>query len=163
MVCVTYVRSLVLTTVFYLVAIEFTQTAGIVCPPKEAIAPCGCALGWSGGIDLDCSDLYLGDAKISELLDIYLTTPGLDPLTSLYLSSNNLTYIPHQLKLFPKLEHMDIDDNNYRAIEKNSFNFQVSAKTRIELDDCRSISTIAPGAFRGNSVTFLPLNVVLII
>ena len=75
--------------------------AVIVCPPAAAYSPCECIENNSaerpGTIALDCLFKSLVDSKISEILDAFLTTPGISPLVRLELGGNQLTFIPDQI------------------------------------------------------------------
>ena len=88
---------------------------------------------------------------MSDILDAFLTTPGLSPLKAVYLQENNLTYVPHQLKLIPSLSSVVIDGNEIAVIEKDSLKYHVSECTVIKLFG--QATTFEPGAFRGTQIS----------
>ena len=82
-----------------------------VCPPADKLEPCKCHVFGSGDkkegtLSFDCFELYLGDEKISQVLDAFISTPGVSPLRELYLYKNNLTRIPDQVRHFTELDHV---------------------------------------------------------
>ena len=97
-----------------------------VCPPSEAFAPYRCGVNsFRGELALDCGDRYLGDDRISDILDVFLSTPELSALPEIFLDYNNLTYVPHQLKSFQKL-YLVLSNNLITSVEKDSLKYQVS-------------------------------------
>ena len=129
--------------------LQYTGKIEYVCPPSAAIAPCRCGVeSITGEIALDCFNKHVGDANMSDILDVFLTTPELSALPAIFVEYNDLTYVPHQLKFFPKVD-LILADNKITIIEKDSLNYQVSGKSAIDLSD-NGLTTIAPGAFRGN-------------
>ena len=147
-------ESALITTLVCLVAIGLANTADpFVCPPKETIVPCGCGFNNNyKGIYLDCDAMQLGDENVSDILDVFLSTSGLTPLAIVYFYRNNLTRVPHQLKLFPALQGINLEVNKFTTIEKNTFKYQVSSESFSISLGYNQVTTIAPGAFRGKLV-----------
>ena len=122
--------------------------ADVTCPPAAAYEPCDCSEASSkpGTVILTCDNL--NDSKVSDILDAFLTTPGVSPLGDLNLSNNQLTRVPSQIKLFDKLEWVDLLINSITSIESGAFNFPNAANPirYLHLDD-NQLTTIASGTF----------------
>ena len=123
-----------------------------VCPPADKLEPCKCHVFGSGDkkegtLWFDCIELNLGDEKISQVLDAFISTPGVSPLRELYLYKNNLTRIPDQVRHFTELDHVFLESNEIKTIEKGSLNFTRTLYL-FTLNDNKMI-TIEPGAFSG--------------
>ena len=129
------------------------EAAAVVCPGPEAYSPCTCYEygNQPGTIYLYCGEKNLNDSRASEILDAFLTTPGVSPLGNVCFSSNQLTRVPHQLHLFPQLDFVWLNDNNISTpIQSGAFNFNVKDAPVKNLDLQRSqLTSIAPGAFQG--------------
>ena len=128
--------------------------AEVVCPPAADYAPCQCSDYFlkPGKILLTCKILKLGDSKISDILDAFLKTPGVSPVGCLELSSNQLTRVPSQMKLFDQLEWVELYNNNITFIESGAFNFPNASDPLQYLDlTYNKMTTIAPGTFTGQS------------
>lgn len=71
------------------------------CPSDELITPCECKENENilGTLHLVCADKKLDDSKIDQILDTFLKTPGVSPLTLVSLKSNQLTRVPQKLPL----------------------------------------------------------------
>ena len=136
---------------------QYTGKVDFVCPPYAAIGPCTCGVRENSPSDkeitLNCFQRYLGDARISDILDVFLTSPGLLPFYQIDLQENNLTRVPHQLNLLLKaggfIKTTNLEYNELTSIEKNSFKYRVSDTSKILLSS-NQMTAIAPGAFRGN-------------
>ena len=127
-----------------------------VCPPADKLEPCKCHVfdrgdtKKGGTLWFDCTELYLGDEKISQVLDAFISTPGVSPLRELYLYKNNLTRIPDQVRHFTELDRVDLGSNEIKTIEKGSLNFTRTLGL-FTLNDNKMI-TIESGAFDGTTV-----------
>ena len=62
----------------------------------------------------NCWDTQLGDEKMSERLDKFISTPGVSPLRELILTNNTLTQIPEQIRHFNQLSGLHLDSNPIR-------------------------------------------------
>ena len=80
----------------------------VVCPSAADYAPCECSeyIYQPGTVFLGCSSKQLTDSRASDILDVFLTTPGVSPLVYLDLQYNQLTREPSQIKSFPQLERV---------------------------------------------------------
>jgi hypothetical protein len=122
-----------------------------VCPPAEKLEPCKCHVfdrddtKKGGTLRFNCTELYLGDEKISQVLDAFISTPGVSPLRELYLYKNNLTRIPDQIRHFTELDRVELGSNEIKTIEKGSLNFTRTLGL-FKLNDNKMI-TIESGAF----------------
>ena len=126
----------------------------IVCPAPEDYAPCTCnnntLTNNPGTIYLDCFNkpsLNLTDARASEILNAFLTTPGVTPLGAIDMWNNLLTVVPSQIPLFPEVNYVDVGQNVIPLIKTGAFNF-VKTLTFLYISDCQ-LNTIEPGAFGG--------------
>ena len=140
--------------------------ADVVCPPEAAYAPCGCS-EYSEKPDtiyLNCYNRNLGDSKMSDILDAFLTTPGISPVGLLDLMSNRLTRVPTQMKFFNQLDYVYLNNNDITSIESGAFNFPDAANPILDLDlQNNQLTTIAPGAFKGLNQHLNILNIRYII
>jgi len=83
------------------------------------------------------------------MLDSFITTPGVSPMAELNLFNSQLTRVPNQIKYFPQLEIVYLNDNKIESIDAGTFNFTGTSRVLyIYLND-NQLSTIAPGAFQG--------------
>ena len=132
--------------------------ASIVCPPAANYAPCDCAENSSlkpGTIILNCASRNLNDTRVSDILDAFLTTPGVSPVTFIFFPNNQLTYVPSQMKRFTQLGEIYFSQNPIASINANDFNFAGSANSFSFLDLSRTrLTFIAPGAFQGKKIIF---------
>lgn len=123
-------------------------TSQIVCPDRTAIAPCNCNDGGDNvGIELECFAKDLTDAQVSVILDTYLSTPGVSPLTYLMLRANQLTRIPSQVTSLPQLDRIELNFNKITTVATGSFNLKATLKWLFLENNL--IATIEPGAFQG--------------
>ena len=121
-----------------------------VCPSANVILPCTCSQYTTNTTQLDCNSLNLIDSQASEILDAYLSSPGVSPVGQLYLSNNNLTRVPVQVKSFTQLEYAILDYNSITSIESGAFNASDAANPlRYLFLDGNQLTKIAPGAFKG--------------
>jgi len=128
--------------------------SAVVCPPAEAYSPCKCVetafvreIYKPGTIYLQCYERNLSDLRLSDILDAFLTTPGVSPVGKLGLSFNQLTKVPKQIKLLPQVVAVDLKGNNISSIESGAFNF--TTLQFLEMQKSQVVN-IAPGAFQGN-------------
>ena len=85
---------------------------------------------------------------MSQLLDSFLKTQNVSPLTHLLLELNNLTRIPHQIRKFHQLESIVLNNNEIKSIDSWAFNFTGITAKLINVE-VNGLETIAPGAFQG--------------
>ena len=141
--------------------------ADIVCPPEADYAPCGCReySKTPGTIYLNCQSQKLTDSQMSDILDAFLTTPGVSPVAFLSLEYGKLlTRVPSEVRLFNQLDWVFLSDNNITSIDSGAFNFPDAANPLGNLDLAyNKITTIAPGAFKGQSFSNQWINSYLII
>ena len=129
-------------------SVQLVQAA-ITCPPDDAYAPCYCYeyIGKSETLTIDCQNRNLSDSKISEILDVFLTTTNnISPVSQIDLTSNQLTRIPRQIRSFSQLEDVFLIDNPIKSIEWGDFN-TTGHNPSIFIGN--QLTTIAPGAFTG--------------
>ena len=134
----------------------FINAVSSQCPPQEAYSPCLCDLSFydDGAILLNCNRQYIGDQKMSEILDYFLSDLGLNySLRSLDLQYNFLTKIPDQITFLPQLQEIDLYANDIQEITTGSLTLN-SAET-IVLMFGPKIKTIEPGAFATGIVSFI--------
>ena len=96
--------------------IGYTFAAG-GCPPATLLEPCKCHIFSSsdaneGNLWFECPELYLGDDKMSQVLDQFISTPGIGQLREIYLYRNNLTRIPDQIRNLTKLNRVILGSNS---------------------------------------------------
>ena len=128
----------------------------VICPPLEMYVPCGCVADSAGDgntIALECHDHLLGDARVSEILDVFLTTPSISPVSSLSLFRNLLTRVPDQIVKFTQLDSIILDHNSIHTIAKNSFNF-IRSPRYVWLSN-NQMTSIEKDSFQGNIITIL--------
>ena len=125
----------------------------VVCPSAADYAPCECSeySYQPGTIFLGCSSKQLTDSRASEILDAFLTTPGVSPLVYLDLQYSQLTRVLSQIKSFPQLERVYIVFNSITSVDYNkAFNFTEGAYPLDGLTlHVNQLTTIAPGSFKG--------------
>jgi len=100
-----------------------------------------------GTLILECSRCNLTDSEVSDILDAFLSTPGVSPLLILNLSGNQLTRVPSQMQLFTELVVIEFQNNAIPSIESGTFNSN-DDNWSLYLDS-NQLTTIAPSAFRG--------------
>ena len=124
--------------------------AEIICPPPESYAPCSCSVDSTGNgttVRVGCSFNFLGDVRVSEILDAFLTTPSVSPVSYLTLNWNLLTRVPLQISQFTHLETVLLDQNFIISLPKNAFNFTRPPRY-LWLNNNR-LNAIEAGAFQG--------------
>ena len=127
--------------------------ADVVCPSADVIEPCNCT-EYPNKPDiafLECPSRNVNDLRASEILDAFLTTPGVSPFVGFNLWGNRLTRVPDQTKLFDQLIYVFLNNgNSITSIELGTFNFPDAANPLqwLWLQD-NQVTTIAPGAFKG--------------
>lgn len=129
-------------------SVQLVQGA-VTCPPDDAYAPCDCYeyIGKSETVTIDCQNQNLSDSKMSEILDVFLsTTNNISPVSEIDLTSNQLTRIPSQIRSFSQLVDVSLVDNPIKSIEAGDFN-TTGHNPSIFIGN--QLTTIAPGAFKG--------------
>lgn len=96
---------------------------------------------------------------MSDILDVFLSTYStttiaadevtISPLGALSLWNNYLTYVPHQVKFFSKLDWLNLWNNEITAIESDAIDSTVIAFHYLDLAR-NQLTTIAPEAFKGS-------------
>ena len=132
--------------------------ADVICPPAADYAPCLCGenRGRPGTVYLYCYNQNLTDSQMSGILDAFLTTPGVSPLGYLSMWQNQLTRVPTQIKSFNQLDAVYIYENSIASIGSGAFNFPDAANPVRDLSlYYNQLTTIAPGAFRGQQNKFV--------
>ena len=125
------------------------------CPKRDLIQPCTCYRDLNNDHDvilptsfLNCGTWPLGDERVSEILNLFLTDTTLSPLSSFYLYYTRLSRIPRQVPLFPLLNlQLSFTYNNITSIGRGAFRFSRTLQ-RLALREMQ-LSTIEPGAFQG--------------
>ena len=120
----------------------------VTCPPPASFSPCSCrdAGDRDGTTWVDCSNKNLGDARIRDILNVFLS-PRVSPLGTLYLNNNSLTQVPEQIKMFPQLKKVWLDHNRIRSIASGAFDF-TARLDKLSLYH-NPIINIENGAFKG--------------
>ena len=95
--------------------------AAVICPPAADYAPCDCEER-NGTITLTCDMRNLNDSQVSDILDAFLTTPGVSPVGDLNLYQNRLTRVPTQIKFFDQLKRVTLQENSITSVESGAFN-----------------------------------------
>ncbi len=129
---------------------QLIVVAEVRCPTPVRILPCQCSEDPFGGNEtsqLRCYRRNLEDQTISDILDVFLTTPLLSPLTRLDAFRKRLTKIPEQLPRFPRLDSVQLHENDIHHISSGAFNFR--ADMFILNLRYNQLTTIEPGAFQG--------------
>jgi hypothetical protein len=132
---------------------DIDRTA-VVCPNPSDYSPCECNDRGDETVILNCRGRQLNDSKVSDILDSFISTPGVSPLASLNLWQNKLTRGPKQVKLFNRLEHLDLEGNQIRTVESGAF--KSNQLLSVFLSDNQLVD-IEPGAFEG-VISSLALN-----
>jgi len=122
----------------------------IICPAFEIYSPCTCTERpiSPDTIEIDCVYRFLSDSRMNEIMDALLTTPGISPVSILFLSNNLLTRVPDQIRFFPRLTTANLDYNKLTSIDNGAFNFTTKLSYLNIFGN--QIATIAPGAFQGS-------------
>lgn len=144
-------RSLVIVLVSTILLLLSTE-AEIVCPLRDSYVPCYCGESSSNpdNIYLNCYAKSLTDSMVSDILDSFLTTPGISSLDYVDLSVNQLTRVPDQIRYFPQLTNLDLSNNKLTAIETGGLNISSISISNLYLEN-NQLTTIAPGVFQGFS------------
>ena len=124
--------------------------AAVICPPAEGYAPCACQIDPYGDgttIRLNCNNQQLNDGQASAMLDVFLTTPGISPLSWFNFPGNRLTRVPNQFPLFPQLNFVDLGRSSIESVPTGAFNF--SSTLNILYLNENGLRSIQPGAFQG--------------
>jgi Leucine-rich repeat (LRR) protein len=100
-------------------------------------------------ISLDCNSKRLNDSQTGDLLNAFLTTPGVSQVAWIDLHFNQLTRIPAQIRSFPKLVYIDVSFNTIDVFQSGDFNFVSSNKLTTLWGNGNRLKSIAPGAFEG--------------
>ena len=136
--------------------------ADTVYQPEAAYLPCTCnqystplsEVDQYGIIALSCYGENLNDSRVSDILDAFITTPDVSPLTYLNLPSNNLTRVPTQIKSFDQILVVNLRSNAITSIQSSAFyltdSYNSNPYTYPYFDlTSNQLTTIAPGAFTG--------------
>ena len=137
-----------------------------VCPPAAKLEPCKCHVfdigeKNEGTLKLDCSQSFLSDEQMSQVLDAFISSPGVSPLRELYLYKNNLTRIPDQIRHFTELDRVILNSNQIQLIKNGSFNFTRTLGL-FSLNN-NTLMTIESGAFDGTMYNYLFDNFFIIV
>ena len=140
-----------------LLILDLAAANDLTCPPPASFAPCTCRDGGErdGTTWVDCSNKNLGDARIRDILNVFLS-PRVSPLGTLYLNNNSLTQVPEQIKLFPQLKKIWLDHNRIRMISSGAFDF-IARLDKLSLYN-NPVVSIEHGAFKGILVYLKCLN-----
>ena len=113
--------SLMLMKLLMLPSLSFVKS-GVVCSPEADYTPCGCReYSKTPSIQkhLNCQSKKLTDYQMSDILDAFLTTPGVSPVAFLSLEYGKLlTRVPSQVRLFNQLKWVFLNDNNITSIDR---------------------------------------------
>lgn len=91
----------------------------------------------------------LDDTSVASILDWLLSSPSNSTVWNIDFSMNQLTVIPLQLSLFPRLHGSYMADNFIKRLPADSFNFHPSTAIQtVDLKNCL-VEMIEPGAFAG--------------
>ena len=120
----------------------------IVCPKPEDYFPCRCVDYGSASVYLFCDRQNMRDDKISQILQAYLATPGVSPLSFLQLQYNQLSRVPQEIHLFPQLNYVNLEYNNIENVQTAAFNFTATLY-QLYLSS-NPLVTIEPDAFAGS-------------
>ena len=120
----------------------------MVCPPAADLVGCTCQEAWSdeSGLDIDCREAKLNDARVEGLLKALLET-GVSPAVTFDASKNNLTKVPDDLSKLSKLTYIDMSDNQITSIPSGAFQSSSTKEIGIYLSKNR-ISSLSRGAFK---------------
>jgi len=124
-----------------------------ICPADNDFLPCTCTYNTFSNNNtayLHCSS-DINDARISEILKAFITTPKIAPLGRLELWTSKLTRIPDEIRLQPKLDYIYILHNEIKTIKSGAFNFSDKLHATYLYLYNNQISSIEPGAFQGNT------------
>ena len=103
--------------------------------------------------------MNLNDSTVGNILDSFVNKSGtVSPIGELRLESNDLTSIPQQITFFKQLSSVQLYNNNITEVPEGIFNFAVTP-IRLVLY-LNQIKTIAPYAFRSNTISKLIINLV---
>ena len=122
------------------------------------VSPCYCYQALSqqmGTILVECTQRNLDDLKAAEILDAFLNTPGVSPVSAVYFSHNQLTRVPKQISQFhPQLQTVFLDQNEITAVDlANTFHFtSATGQSYLNLFG-NQLTTISAGAFKGDDLT----------
>ena len=131
-----------------IVCLFLTVETAVICPTKVNYSPCDCYEYSSNTIWINCRGQNLTNSRVSGILNVFLTSPGVSPVGKLSLQNNKLTRVPNQIKLFPQLVEVWLSDNKITSIQSGAFNFTTTTVEWLVLSD-NPVATIAPGAFQG--------------
>ena len=123
-----------------------------ICPPPETYAPCYCGPNFKkpNTIQLSCFEfqsLNLTDSEVSDILDVFVTTPDISPMIIFDAHTNQLTRIPSQIKLLNDLISINFYKNSITSVESGTFKFNDKGWF-LDLG-ANKLTTIPPGTFKG--------------
>ena len=130
------------------------STAQFVCPKESdynRLCTCEENNEYAGTITLTCRSG--DDKKISDILNTFLWTAGVSPLSRLTLEQTEITRVPDQVKLFDQLKCVELVGNQIPIIHSRSF---VNSRQGIRNEDKfvvilknNAIRRVEPSAFQG--------------
>lgn len=124
----------------------------VVCPSASDYSPCACkeSAREAGLIAISCPRLNLDDSTASKILDSFVNTAGVSPVGFVDFTTNQLTRIPTQIRMFAQLLGGTFEDNNISSIDYGAFDFRSpTAVMQTLVLAYNNLKTIAPGAFQG--------------
>jgi hypothetical protein len=136
--------------IFLFAELSLPVQCAITCPPEADYTPCTCreAANDPGLITVACPRLGLTDAAASKILDSFLNTPNVSPVGFVDFSTNLITRIPDQIKMFPQFLGGNFEDNDITSIQTGAFNFR-SGMLHTLILAYDKIKSIEAGAFQG--------------
>ena len=120
--------------------------------PLTSISPCICAENGSkpGTIFLLCGNNNLTDDRASEILDVFLTSSRVSPVSVLEMALTLMTRVPDQIQQFTQVTGIDLNFNNIATVEAGSFNFTDGVNNLQFFNMANmNLETIAPATFKG--------------
>ena len=127
----------------------------ITCPVPADYTPCTCNDYGDGTIDLNCNVRNLNDVRASRILSAFLLTPGVSPVTALYLFSNQLTKIPGEIAHFNQLRYLSFGSNQITSVTSGAFNFSATTVKSLWLYG-NQLTSIDAGVLEGKENKSVP-------
>jgi len=88
------------------------------------------------------------DSMASFVLQAFLNAIGISPVFYLDFAYNQLTKVPDEVRLFEKIQNVNLHWNKIQSIPSNAFLFSKSFRNHLTLQN-NQISAIGAGAFQG--------------
>ena len=120
----------------------------VTCPPQADYVPCSCTEESSGAIYVNCNNRNMTDSMASSVLQAFLNTIGISPVFYLDFAYNQLTKVPDEVRLFDKIQNVNLHWNKIQSIPSNAFLFSKSFRNHLTLQN-NQIRAIRAGAFQG--------------